>query len=69
MADNTPEYHLLTASTAAELSELVNQHLAEGFQLHGAPFSSPAGTVALLQAVIKFPASGAPVPPARVQPA
>jgi hypothetical protein len=56
------EYHLLSAGTAAELSELVNRHLNEGYEIWGAPFSSPAGTVALLQAVIKRYGQ-VPVPP------
>lgn len=61
MADPLPHYHLLTASTAAELSELVNHHLQEGYEVLGAPFSSPAGTVAILQAVIKY-RNGTPLP-------
>lgn len=56
------EYHLLTAGTAAELSELVNQYLNEGFEIWGPPFSSPAGTVAILQAVVKR-RGPVPVPP------
>lgn len=61
MAEPLPHYHLLTASTAAELSELVNQYLQEGYEVLGAPFSSPAGTVAILQAVIKY-RNGTPLP-------
>ena len=59
---NVSEYQLLSATTAAELSELVNQHLNDGFEIWGAPFSSPAGTVALLQAVVKRYGQ-VPVPP------
>lgn len=61
MAEPLPHYHLLTAGTAAELSELVNQHLQEGYDVLGAPFSSPAGTVAILQAVVKY-RNGASMP-------
>ena len=56
------EYHLLSAGTATELTELVNQYLNDGFEIWGAPFSSPAGTVAILQAVIKRRGL-VPVPP------
>jgi hypothetical protein len=56
------EYQLLSATTAAELSELVNQHLNDGYEIWGPPFSSPAGTVALLQTVIKRHGP-VPVPP------
>ena len=59
---NVSEYLLLTAGTAAELTELVNQHLNDGYEIWGTPFSSPAGTVALLQAVIKRYGQ-VPVPP------
>ena len=42
-------YNLLTAKTPTDLSTLVNEHLADGWRLHGEPF---ANSDHLYQAVI-----------------
>lgn len=57
MADELPQYRLLTGEGDRAFSERVSQALDEGYELHGAPsIAVEAGLVWAAQAVVRRPA-------------
>lgn len=57
MADEHPQYRLLTGEGDRAFSERVSQALDEGYELHGAPsIAVEAGLVWAAQAVVRRPA-------------
>lgn len=57
MNEEPPIYKLVSGDSSAACANLVNEHLRDGYELYGEPFSSPEG---ISQAMLKYPAENSP---------